>query len=172
MDGRFADSARRVGTGTGRAVVRVHTCAAVPTPGRSTSSGVSLARPLPRCCCDVRRFQPFSEKIKKVGVSLMSRSLAPEGLSARSQRIWESERARTRSQGRLALLEECLRHLDRADALAALIAKEGLTSTTKTTGAVHIHPLAKIELTHRGLFVKLAKMLTLEWHQPLDGRDS
>jgi hypothetical protein len=95
----------------------------------------------------------------------------PEGFSERSVRIWTSETARTKSQGRLALLEECLRHLDRADALAALIAKEGLTTTTQTTGAVHIHPLAKIELTHRGVFVKLAKMLTLEWHSPLDGRN-
>jgi hypothetical protein len=93
----------------------------------------------------------------------------PDGLSERAQRVWVSEIGRGKSAGRLCLLEECLRHLSRADALAAAVEREGLTSTTVTTGAVHLHPLTKVEQAHRALFVKLAKMLSLEWDSQVDG---
>src|SRR5437867_1578352 len=55
---------------------------------------------------------------------------APEGLSERSRRCWEAEtRRRTKSAGRLLLLEQALRRLDRADELRALVDKDGLTTT-------------------------------------------
>jgi hypothetical protein len=60
---------------------------------------------------------------------------------------------RAKSPGRLLVLEQCLRALDRADELRAVIDREGLTSTTRTTGAVHVHPLTKLEAEHRSLFV-------------------
>src|SRR5262245_55924450 len=90
----------------------------------------------------------------------------PEGLSVRSQRVWKAEagpRGRTHSDARRLVLEQCLRHLDRADALRRAIETEGTTSTTKTTGAVHINPLLKVEQVERAMFAKLAKILTLEW---------
>jgi hypothetical protein len=97
---------------------------------------------------------------------------APSGLSARSQAIWDAETGRggrTRSVGRRLLLEECLRHLDRADAWRQIIDAEGMTTTTKTTGAVHVHPLVKAEQAERALFVKLAMKLNLEWDWDEDG---
>jgi hypothetical protein len=96
----------------------------------------------------------------------------PPGLSERSLRVWTAEAgARTQGAGRLLLLEECLKHLDQADKLAAVIAVEGSTTTTKTTGTVHLHPLLKLEQAHRAQFAKLAKVLSLEWETGVDGRD-
>jgi hypothetical protein len=99
----------------------------------------------------------------------MSTPAMPVGLSERSGRVWQSERRRSKSAGRLLLLEQCLRAIDRADELRAVIDREGLTSTTRTTGALHIHPLAKLETEHRSLFVKLARALRLEWQMDVDG---
>src|SRR5947208_14644619 len=94
---------------------------------------------------------------------------APEGLSERSRRVWEAETRRTKSAGRLLLLEQALRRLDRADELRALVDKDGLTTTTEKTGAVHVHPLLKAEQAERGMFVKLARVLNLEWVMTVDG---
>jgi hypothetical protein len=76
---------------------------------------------------------------------------------------------RTKSAGRRVMLETALRALDRADALRVVIEKEGSTTKTKTTGAVHVHPLLKIEASERGLFVKLARALHLDWYMGQDG---
>src|SRR5947208_10302134 len=94
---------------------------------------------------------------------------APEGLSERSRRVWEAETRRTKSAGRLLLLEQALRCLDRADELRALVDKDGLTTTTERTGATHVHPLAKLEQTERAAFIKLARALNLEWNADVDG---
>jgi hypothetical protein len=94
----------------------------------------------------------------------------PVGLSVESSAIWESEtRTRSRSPGRLALLEQALRALDRAATLREQLEREGLTTVTKTTGAVHIHPLVKIEAAERATFLKIAKVLGLEWARESDG---
>jgi len=98
-----------------------------------------------------------------------SEAVSPDGLSERSQSVWVAESARSKSAGRQLLLLECLKHLDRADALAAIVASEGAIVTTKTTGAVHLHPLIPVEAKHRSLFVRLAAMLKLEWHYGVDG---
>jgi hypothetical protein len=93
----------------------------------------------------------------------------PVGLSVESAAIWESEtRSRSRSPGRLALLEQALRALDRAATLREQLEREGLTTVTKTTGAVHIHPLVKVEAAERMTFLKIAKMLRLEWDREAD----
>ena len=99
---------------------------------------------------------------------------APEGLSERAARLWAAEagpKRRTQSEGRLLLLEQALRHLDRADRLRQTIDAEGPTTVTKTTGALHLHPLLKVELTERALFVKLARVLELQWAHGTDGSE-
>ena len=88
----------------------------------------------------------------------------PDDLSERSKQIWVSIIPdRGRSPGRLLMIAEALRALDQADECADIIFKEGLTSKTKTTGAIHIHPLAKIEKEKRALFFKAWKTLHLFW---------
>ena len=56
-----------------------------------------------------------------------------------------------------------LRALDRANEASVILSREGLTTTTATTGAVHINPLAKLELEHRRQFLTAMKSLSLEW---------
>lgn len=78
---------------------------------------------------------------------------------------------RSKSAGRLALLEQALRALDRAEQFRALIASDGLTTATKTTGTVHMNPLVKAEQAARGQFAKIMGMLSLEWDPNVDGGD-
>jgi hypothetical protein len=95
---------------------------------------------------------------------------APEGFSARALDLWVAEtQGRTRSVGRRLLLEARCRHLTRADELAAIVEKEGPTVTTPRTGAVHAHPMIRLEQTERVAFVRLAKLLRLEWEFDVDG---
>lgn len=93
----------------------------------------------------------------------------PEGLSESARLIWDAEVKRSKSAGRRLLLAECLHHKDVVATLRERIATEGLTTTTTTTGAVHIHPLTKLEEAHTRHFIKLAKMLNLEWQSGSDG---
>lgn len=95
----------------------------------------------------------------------------PEHLSDRSKQIWSDVTYRARSPGRFVLLQTALEALDRADEARAQVDKEGLTTTTKTTGAVHIHPLLKVERDNRALFARIwYGQLCLHWDQRLDGR--
>jgi hypothetical protein len=94
----------------------------------------------------------------------------PEGLSERSQAIWRAER-RSKSAGRQALLEQCLRALDRADEFRRLLAGQELVSATKSTGALHINPFVKAEREARETFARLAKALGLEWEHGIDGTE-
>jgi len=97
----------------------------------------------------------------------------PEGLSERSQALWLSEiRDRSRSLGRLAMLEECLRALDQADHFRGLLATQELVQTTKTTGATHINPLVKAEKEARIAFLQMAKALGLDWKAGTDRKDT
>jgi hypothetical protein len=90
---------------------------------------------------------------------------APPGLSQQANAIWREETAsRTRSPGRLALLEQCLRALDRSAALRARLEVEGDVFVTKTTGVSHPSPLVKLELAERSTFMKLATALSLNWN--------
>ena len=102
----------------------------------------------------------------------MGRPIEPDGLSARALAIWRSERGRrgrTRSASRAALLLEACRALDRADALAAVVATQGLTVVSKNSGVVHLNPLVALEARERDAFRKMAALLELQWTAGEDG---
>ena len=80
----------------------------------------------------------------------------PAGLSSRSQELWRKlGREHAESTSRQVLFEQALKALDRADQCALAIASEGLTSVTASTGALHVHPLVKIEIESRNQFAKI-----------------
>lgn len=96
---------------------------------------------------------------------------APHGLSPRSTSLWHGiVPTRGVSPGRLAMIEEALRALDRADQARAIIDAGELTTTTETTGAVHVHPAYRIEKESRAMFAALFDKLSLEWDCQTDGR--
>ncbi len=104
-------------------------------------------------------------------VDTESKFAPPPGLSKKSRALWAAVvPRRARSPERLALLRVGLDALDRANEAREAIAKEGLTSTTTTTGARHIHPLLKVERDARNQFIAVWKNLNLEWNQNIDGR--
>jgi hypothetical protein len=95
----------------------------------------------------------------------------PHGLSERSLALWHAVvPARGSSPGRCALIEEALRALDRAEEARTLLAAEGMVTKTETTGAVHLHPLAKVERENRALFARLWCGMGLDWDRDLDSR--
>ena len=95
----------------------------------------------------------------------------PEGLGARSQALWTAVvPARAVSAGRLALIEEALRALDRADQARHIVDEKGPTFETKATGAVHIRPEVRIERESRQVFARLWSSMHLEWSYSEDGR--
>lgn len=94
----------------------------------------------------------------------------PAHLSESSKALWRAVvPQRARSPGRLALLTTALEARDRAETARVAIEKDGLTSTTKTTGAVHSHPLLKIEKDFRTLFARCWSDLSLGWDGNVDG---
>lgn len=94
----------------------------------------------------------------------------PPQLSDRSKALWSSVvPSRARSAARLAVIETALESLDRANQAAAEIATTGMTSVTKTTGAIHVHPLVKVERESRQLFAKLWISLNLQFTPSVDG---
>lgn len=96
----------------------------------------------------------------------------PARLSERAQRLWcELVPARARSPERLALLETALRTLDRAEAAAAVVEKQGMVVKTKRTGALHVHPLLKVEKDQRQLFLRCWQELSFSWRSELDGSE-
>jgi hypothetical protein len=78
-------------------------------------------------------------------------------------------RTRSRSAGRLALLEQCLRALDRADHLRGLMATQELVVTTKSTGAQHMNPLVRAADEALATATRLARLLDLHWNASRDG---
>src|SRR5262245_60670953 len=92
----------------------------------------------------------------------------PEGLSERAQKIWAADK-QSRSIGRLALLEQCLRALDRADQFRQMLASQQLLTITPKSGAAHLSPLVKAEKEARDQFARLAKTLALDWDGDVDG---
>jgi hypothetical protein len=51
--------------------------------------------------------------------------------------------------------------LDRADQAREVVAHEGMTSKTESTGAIHVHPLIKVESEGRRQFSRLWEQLSL-----------
>ena len=98
----------------------------------------------------------------------------PAYLSDKSQQLWRDivviKRKNMISLGRVVLLEQALTALDRADEAAEIVRKEGMTTKTTTTGAVHVHPLVKVERENRGLFARLWKQLGFGFDARIDGR--
>lgn len=95
----------------------------------------------------------------------------PAGLSDRSAALFaEIVPKRARSAGRVALVTEALRALDRADEAAAIVSSEGMTFTTEGTKTVHVRPEVKIERESRMLFLRAWGQLHLEWDADIDGR--
>lgn len=92
----------------------------------------------------------------------------PDHLSERARELWRQVIHGARSPGRQALLQTALEALDRADEAREVISREGLTTTTKTTGAVHIHPLLKVERENRALFARLWKENGFGWDHEID----
>ncbi len=80
----------------------------------------------------------------------------PEYLSKGSKQLWRKlVPRRARSPERLELLRLALERRDRALQAREILAREGLTSKTKTTGALHVHPLVKVEREAWQQFVKI-----------------
>ena len=95
----------------------------------------------------------------------------PPHLSERSRALWREEvPSRARSPERQALVIAALDALDLADECRVQVRAEGLTARTKTTGAVHVHPLVKVEKEQRSLFAKVWGQLNFQWNQSIDGR--
>ncbi len=95
----------------------------------------------------------------------------PAHLSDRAKSLWrEFVPSRARSIGRMPLLQAALESLDRADGARAAIETEGLTTTTKTTGAVHLHPLVKVEREARQQFSRLWEQLHFAFDAKQDGQ--
>jgi len=93
----------------------------------------------------------------------------PAHLSERARALWASVvPRRASSPERLALIQIALESLDRANSVAEVIARDGMTTTTKTTGAVHINPLLKLEYDNRQLFSKIWLELSLGWSNEID----
>jgi len=94
----------------------------------------------------------------------------PGHLSDRAQALWtEFVPSRARSVGRLTLLTVALEAYDRAEAARLVVAADGMTTKTKTTEAVHAHPMLKIERESRQQFAKIWHDLGLHWDQNEDG---
>lgn len=95
---------------------------------------------------------------------------APEHLSERSRGLWtELGPTRARSVGRRVLFEQALTALDSADDARRIVQAEGLISATKTTGALHVHPAAKIERESRQQFIKAWDLLGLRFYHDFTG---
>lgn len=102
----------------------------------------------------------------------MPRKLPPPAhLSPRAAELWAAiVPRRGRSVERLALLTVALEALDRADLARAAIERDGLTTTTARSGAIHAHPAIAIESAARREFARLWRALSLTWDADLDGR--
>ena len=96
----------------------------------------------------------------------------PEHLSDRSQALWAAVVSRRQvSIGRLAYLQSALESLDRADQARLAVEQQGMVVETKTTGAVHLNPLCKLEREARQQFLRAWHDLNLHFDCRIDGRD-
>lgn len=88
----------------------------------------------------------------------------PKHLLPRSKDLWQQiVPRRVNWPERLALLQVALEALDRAEQAREAILRDGMTFTTEATGAVHIHPLVKVEREARQQFIKAWNALRLQW---------
>ena len=109
--------------------------------------------------------QPESERLKRDVEGALQRALDPSDVLPMLHRL-----SRAASPGRLALVQAGLESMDRADLARVAIEKEGMVSKTETTGALHVHPLVKVEREARGQFILAWKTLNLECDNSVDPR--
>jgi len=83
---------------------------------------------------------------------------APAGLSWRSCRLW-AHYAGEQEAGRLALLEEALRALDRAEQAREIVERDGLVLSGGKMP--HAHPAVRVEHQARAEFVRIWSHLGL-----------
>ena len=94
----------------------------------------------------------------------------PEHLSEESKGLWRALcPTRARSVGRQRLLRTALECLDRAEEARRFVETEGLTTKTESTGALHVHPLLRVEKDARGQAMRCWEMLNLTWDASIDG---
>ncbi len=88
---------------------------------------------------------------------------APEHLSEKAQTLWKELTAtKISNTARQALLLTALEALNRAEEARLAIRESGMVSTTASTGAVHLHPLLKVERENKVLFAKIWGQLGLD----------
>ncbi len=88
----------------------------------------------------------------------------PDHLSPRTKELWTHHVSRgVVSPGRIALFQTALEALDRADMARETLEHQGMTFKTETTGAVHSHPLLRVERDARGQFASIWKALGLDY---------
>ena len=96
---------------------------------------------------------------------------APSHLSERSKTLWRAVvPSRAKSAERQALVIVALEALDLADECRDRVRAEGMTATTKRTGAIHVHPLMRVEKEARSTFSKIWGQLNFQWNSRIDGR--
>ena len=96
----------------------------------------------------------------------------PKHLSAKSKAVWRAiVPRRARSPERLLLVTTALEALDRADQARQTVEAAGLTVTTKRTGAVHLHPLVRVEREARTLFLRCWERLSLAFDFRVDNQE-
>lgn len=76
---------------------------------------------------------------------------APSDLTPKAQALWDAAMSiQKRWNGpRLEALFQGLAALDRADEARMAVSRDGLTTVTESTKAVHVHPAAKLEREFR-----------------------
>src|SRR5688572_426862 len=95
---------------------------------------------------------------------------APDHLSERSKALWGTiVPRRARSPERLELLIVALEARDRMNEARLAVNQTGMTTTTATTKAVHLHPLLRVEKEARAQFLQAWAALSLEWDCGIDG---
>jgi len=91
---------------------------------------------------------------------MTDRFAPPSHLSHESKELWcDLVPRKARSAGRLALLVSALEARDRAEQARLELARGTLTTTTKTTGAIHVNPLVKVEREARQQFARIWEQL-------------
>jgi phage terminase small subunit len=88
---------------------------------------------------------------------------SPDHLSESSRELWRSVVTASSAPGQAALVQLALEARDRATQAGAMLQDGDLTTTTATTGAVHLHPAVKIERDSQALFVRIWLELGLGW---------
>jgi phage terminase small subunit len=86
----------------------------------------------------------------------------PRHLSARARQLWTSVvPVVIEAPEQLVLLAAALEALDRADLCRREIARAGMTTRTRGSGVLHVHPLVKVEAEARRQFTDLWARLRL-----------